>query len=131
MPQFMLILRDDPSQFEQLSPAEMQAVIERYGAWGRKLGERHTGGRKLADEAAAAVMRGAGSATVVTDGPFGETKEIISGFFTIEADDLAHAVKLCGDHPHLDGGTIEIRQVDELAGCAGETAEARSGEATR
>ncbi len=94
-------------------------------------GERHTGGRKLADEAAAAVMRGAGSATVVTDGPFGETKEIISGFFTIEADDLAHAVKLCGDHPHLDGGTIEIRQVDELAGCAGETAEARSGEATR
>ncbi len=131
MPQFLLALRDDPSQFAELSPAEMQAVIERYTAWGERLGARHVGGNKLADEAPAAVMRGGASGAVVTDGPYGETKEVLSGYFLIEADDLAHAVELCRDHPHLDGGSVEIRQIDTLSDCAAEPGAAPRAETAR
>lgn len=124
MSRFMLVLRDDPSRFADISPSEMQAIIERYQAWGKNLGDRHVGGNKLTDGTGAAVLRGAGPSTVVTDGPYGETKEVVSGFFLIEADSLAHAKELCRDHPGLDFGSIEIRQVDLLEDCAAEGAAA-------
>jgi len=118
MSKHLLILRDDPNEFQRLSPAEMQAAIQRYTSWAEGLGERHLGGQKLADGTGAATLRAGAGETVVTDGPFGESKEIVSGFFLIEADDLAHARELCRDHPHLEAGTIEVRQVAELADCA-------------
>jgi len=115
MPEYVLILRDDPSQFASLSPAQMQAVIERYQAWGQEIGDRNTGGNKLGDADTAAVISRNGDALVVTDGPFGETKEMIGGYFTIRADNLAHAVELCRNHPQLDDhGTVEIREIDTL-----------------
>jgi len=126
MSRFILVLRDDPTRFADISPAEMQAIIERYQTWGKNLGDRRLDSNKLTDGSGAAVMRGAGSSTVVTDGPYGETKEVVSGFFVIEADSLAHAQDLCRDHPGLDFGSIEIRQIDELEDCAEQSAGARA-----
>ena len=40
MSQFMLALHDDPSEFQKLSPEEIQRVIEEYGAWAARLGEQ-------------------------------------------------------------------------------------------
>lgn len=120
MPKFMLILRDDPRDFHDLTPAQMQAVLQRYTDWGNKLGERIEGGNKLTDSrdgASSAVLRSADD-TVITDGPFGETKEVVGGFYLIEADDLPHAIELTRGHPQLDNGSIEIRMVDEMVGSA-------------
>jgi hypothetical protein len=51
----------------------------------------------------------------VLDGPFSETKEIIGGYFAIQAEDYDEAVSLAGECPHLDyGGLIELREVDVL-----------------
>ena len=62
------------------------------------------------------VISGLGRKQKVTDGPFGETKEVIGGFYIINADDYDHAVELCKDQPNLElGGTVEIREVDALA----------------
>ena len=38
--QYLLILRENPAAFEHISPAEMQAIVERYVAWGHSLAER-------------------------------------------------------------------------------------------
>jgi len=47
-----------------------------------------------------------------TDGPYSETKEVLGGFYLIEAADYDEAVARTGDHPHLEhGGTIEIRKL--------------------
>ena len=47
-----------------------------------------------------------------TDGPYSETKEVLGGFYTIEAASYDEAVKLALEHPHLEyGGTIEVRQL--------------------
>jgi hypothetical protein len=49
----------------------------------------------------------------VTDGPYSESKEILGGFYIIEATDYAQALERSQDCPHLGyGGTIEVRQVD-------------------
>jgi hypothetical protein len=48
----------------------------------------------------------------VTDGPYAETKEVIAGFYVIEANDLDAATKVALDNPILrDGGGLEIRPV--------------------
>ena len=48
---------------------------------------------------------------VLTDGPFTETKEVIGGFYAIEAQDMDQAVKLASGIPIGPGDWIQIRQV--------------------
>lgn len=115
MPKFMLLLREDPARFAQLSPADMQSVIEEYRAWSQKLGAegRMLGGEKLADEGGRRmVARGGGLS--VTDGPYAEAKDVIGGFFTIEAADYAEAERLAADCPHLRFGEVELRRVEDI-----------------
>ena len=47
--------------------------------------------------------------TMVTDGPFAETKEAVGGFDIIEAASLEEAVEIAAGHPVAQIGTIEVR----------------------
>ncbi len=113
MPEFMLILHDDPAAFAKLSPAEMQAVVERYRAWSGKLGANGhlRGGQKLRDEGGKHLRR-RGREVLASDGPYAEAKDIVGGFFILAADGYAEASALCGDCPHLDYGWIELREIE-------------------
>ncbi len=112
MAQFMLLLHSEMEREGDLSPAEMQAIIQRYKDWSTTVAEagKLLGGDKLTDDPGK-VMRARSGA--VTDGPYSETKEIIGGYFMIEADDYDEACRVAESYPHLElGGTIEVRQVD-------------------
>ena len=114
MAKFMLLLHDNPSGFADVSPEQMQKVIEKYQAWGKRLREQGLihGSHKLKDEPGK-VMRSKDGQIRVTDGPYSESKEILGGFYIIEADDYAQAIERSRDCPHLSyGGTVEVRQVD-------------------
>jgi hypothetical protein len=114
MSRFLVLLRDDPSGFAGLSPAEMQAIIEKYIAWGARLqasGHLLMGG-KLVD-GAGRVMRGA--TPVISDGPFVETREIVGGAYLLQARDYDEATALLADSPHLAFGSIEVRQIDDVS----------------
>lgn len=50
----------------------------------------------------------------VTDGPFAETKEMLAGFYLLEAADLNEAIKLASGIPPAKYGTIEVRPVRAL-----------------
>ena len=54
--------------------------------------------------------------TVVTDGPFAETREQLGGFFLVEAKDLNEALAIAGRIPAARKGTVEVRPVVELSG---------------
>ena len=112
MPQYMLLLHDAGSFPEDMSPAEMQAVIQRYVAWRERAaaGGRQVSGYKLRD-GQGRVMRGKGTASV-TDGPYAEAREVIGGVFLLDAKDYDDAVALARDCPHLDFGSIEIREIE-------------------
>jgi hypothetical protein len=54
--------------------------------------------------------------SLVTDGPFAETREQLGGFFLIDAEDLDEAIAIATQIPGAKVGTVEIRPVIEVAG---------------
>jgi hypothetical protein len=109
MPQYMLLLHGEPSIWMKLSPEEMQKATEKYFAWTKKPFTKDS--KRLAPDAGR-VIRSVGGKPKATDGPYSETKEILGGYYTIEATSYDEAVKLALDHPQLEyGGTVEVRQV--------------------
>jgi len=111
----MLLLHGNPNALSGLSPEQLQTMFGRHKSWGEKLRAqgRIAGGSKLKD-GEGRVLRLNGSKPVVTDGPFTESKEVIGGYYLIEADDYEHAVETAKECPHVDIGPIEIRQVDKV-----------------
>ena len=109
MPQYMLFLYSDPSGWQKLSPEEMQKAIEKYMAWTKK--PFNVDSKRLGGDPGR-VIRSQGGRPKTTDGPYSETKEILGGFYLIEAANYDEAVQRTLDHPHLEyGGTVEVRQL--------------------
>lgn len=52
--------------------------------------------------------------TVITDGPFAETKEQLAGFYLIDADNLDDAIRVAAKIPPAREGAIEVRPVRQL-----------------
>ena len=108
MPQFVVMLRDSGSFPSDISAEEIQSIIQKYGEWIQSMGGQ---GQKLRDGEGRIVLREADRVTV-TDGPYTESKEILGGYFLVEADSYDDVVSRCQDSPHLEYGSIEIRQVE-------------------
>lgn len=63
----------------------------------------------------ATVVDGTGGQVVTTDGPFGESKEYIGGFWVVEAPDLDAALELAGRASTACGGPVEVRPFQDDA----------------
>jgi hypothetical protein len=111
MPRYYLFLREDPRVFAGMSPSDFQAIVERYSKWRKKNSRSVKGGEKLRD-GEGRVLRGRGDAMRVADGPFAEAKEVMGGFFVIEAKTYDAAVRIAKSCPHLEYGSLEIRAVE-------------------
>ncbi len=113
MAKFMVVARSQglpPGR----SPEEIQKTIQKYRDWSDRLRDM---GKSLAAEKLRAdgrvVRRGAGD-VLVTDGPYVESKEFVGGFWLIQAASYDEVLGLLRDHPHLERGSLEIRQIDEM-----------------
>jgi hypothetical protein len=113
MPNFVLLLRDAGRYDPNMSPDEMQAIVQRYVAWRAKVQQNGSTimGHKLRDKQGR-VLSAIGSGMKVTDGPYAEAQEVMGGLFVIEAASYDEVVELSKDCPHLDFGSIEIREVE-------------------
>jgi hypothetical protein len=116
MPKYMLLLHEHTGAFAAMSPEQMQQVIQKYVAWGNSL--RNAGllqdSHKLKEEPGR-VIRTDGGKVRVTDGPFSETKEVLGGYYTVEAFSYDKAVEIARGCPHVEyGGTIEVREIDTM-----------------
>jgi hypothetical protein len=69
----------------------------------------------LAEATTATVVDGRGETPVMTDGPYLETKEIIGGFWVIDAPDLDVALKLAAEGSQACRGVVEVRPFEGLA----------------
>lgn len=107
----VLINQDARSREWRSAPAEEQASIQ--AAWGRLVQTPGvTPGEYLEPPETATTVRIVDGQTLITDGPYVETKEALDGFCTIEADDLDAAIELAKQIPSLSaGGCVEIRPV--------------------
>lgn len=115
MAEYLVLLHEDPARTRDLSPTEMQALIQRYQAWigGLRAQGLVTVGKKLKDEGGRH-LRGEKGKMVVSDGPYTEGKDVISGLFVVTADTYEQAQALLAPGPHLEFGWIELRQVDVI-----------------
>lgn len=112
MNKYMLILFEAVDIYTEFSPEEMQNEIMAHGKWIEELGERYLVGDPL--EHPAKAVRG--SEKIVTDGPYIESKELVSGYYMIHAKDLEEATEIAKGCPILRyGGSIEVRQVMDLS----------------
>jgi len=66
-------------------------------------------GQELESPKASRVVRVRNGETVVTDGPFAETKELLGGYFLAECKDLDQAIELAEHVPIVSKGSVEIR----------------------
>ena len=109
MAQFLLLLYDNPTDWTKVSPDEMQKAIEKYMAWTKKPFTKDS--KRLAEDAGR-VIRMQNGKPRATDGPYSEAKEVLGGYYLIEADDYEEAVARSSDHPHLEyGGTLVVRKL--------------------
>ena len=76
-----------------------------------------TGWARLhADESATTVRTGDGSRTLLTDGPFIETKEFLAGLIVVEADNLDAALAIAQElQDTRSSGAIEVRPILEAS----------------
>ena len=95
-----------------MSAAEMQAHVKKWYVWSDALmAKGHSlQGQPLAD--GGRTIRGKGR--IVTDGPYAETKDLVTGAMIITAASLEEAVELARDCPVFElGGSVEVRPVIE------------------
>jgi len=108
MKKFMLILFESGDNYANMTPEEYQQEIEAHGKWIQELGEHYDSGEPL-ENGAKSVK---GSEKLVTDGPYIESKELVSGFYIINAASLEEATELSKGCPILRlGGSLEVRPV--------------------
>jgi hypothetical protein len=95
----------------QVEPAPGDASDDEGFPWVDDLRERGVWftGDQLAPPRRARTVRVRAGKTIVTDGPFAETKEAIGGFDLLECDSLDEAVEIAASHPLAQAGTIEVR----------------------
>ena len=108
--QYALLIYTKPGFYEGLSEEEMQAVTDGY--WAIRADPRVVGGARLRPAQLATTVRVHDEQTIVSDGPFADTKEVFGGFYLFEADDLDTAIELAARTPSARlGGSVEIRPV--------------------
>lgn len=112
MEKFMLIFHGGMSTLS--SPEQMQENMGKWMAWIDKLAknDQYVSGEPLLP--GGKLIKGSGGKSV-TDGPYTEGKEVVGGYFIINAKDINEAIALCNDYPDYEiGGSIQVRQVMKM-----------------
>ena len=108
--QYALLIYSKPGAAEALSADEQEANHQEYLDIRQLPGV--VGGAALYPVETATTVRVQDGQTLVTDGPFADTKEIFAGFYLVEADDLDQATEMAARIPAARiGGSVEIRPV--------------------
>ncbi len=110
MNKYLLLLHEPANLMQNLSPTEMEELIGSHIAWASQLAEE---GHLLAGEGLQYTgVTIKGKDCIVGNSTYLEAKEMIGGFYFIQAADLDSAVAIAKNCPcHHWGGTTEIRPI--------------------
>jgi hypothetical protein len=123
---YMLLFAESPERMAP-TPDELMREVDRHLEVSLELAaqSRFWGGRSLGPPSAAKTLRPGGGGTVVTDGPFAETREVVAGYVIVACDAKDEAVEiakaLCSEH-----GAVEVRPIWDIH----ERSRARSSDAS-
>ena len=110
MKNFMMIFIGADYADLGLSPEELQNRMGKWFAWGNKM--EQAGIRRGGEALTPQIRRIVGENRTVTDITSAEVKEIVGGYYTVEAKDFDAVQEIAQDFPDYDlGGTVEIREI--------------------
>ncbi|HKT44743.1 MAG TPA: YciI family protein [Gaiellaceae bacterium] len=100
------------NRFDELGDEEQRSIMGEYFAISEL--PQTVGGAQLQPAATATTVRVNDGETLMTDGPFAETKEVLGGFYLFEADDIDSALEVAARIPAARmGGAVEVRPLVE------------------
>jgi len=105
---FLIVDRKGARTGEPVTMAEMGRYAGELAQQGRI-----RGGAPLHPEAVGARIEVRDGRTIVTDGPFAESREVIAGSFIVEARDRAEAIEIAKRCPHARAGIVEVRALPD------------------
>ncbi|KAA8880023.1 transcription initiation protein [Nocardia colli] len=88
---------------------EFTEGVAKYAAFQEAAGAAIAGGAALFPSATAINVRRSGDQTLVSDGPYTEQAEVVTGFYVFDAQDLDEAIQLARGIPAAARGAIEVR----------------------
>lgn len=115
---YMLIMRATDEAKTAYEQADFREIIEKMGAYNEALAKAGVllAGEGLADSMTDNfVVDFAGPTPVATDGPYGETHELFSGFWMLQVGSKEEAVEWASRAPLGAGSKLEVRRVTELS----------------
>lgn len=107
--QYMLLIYMDPQDAPQPTDEMTQAWFD-YTTALHEAGV-HVAGDALHPADTASTVRVRGGDTLITDGPFAETKEWLAGYYVVDVPDLDAALAWAGRMPNITYGSVEVRPV--------------------
>lgn len=116
MKEFMVFIRNEGNPVMNLSPEQQQAHVQKVGAYIKRLMD--AGNIKAAQPLEMEGVLVAQKNGSFVDGPFNETKEVISGYYYLLAKNLEEAIDLAKEDPRFEDGDwrLEIRPIMKVDG---------------
>lgn len=110
---YLLLIYHDETSWDALSEAEQQRIYGEYRSFTEDIVKsgHFCAGEELQPTRTASTVRVRDGRTLLTDGPFAETREQLGGFYMIEAKDLDEATAIAARIPSAKDGSIEVRPV--------------------
>jgi hypothetical protein len=109
---YALLIYTNDHGWDGLSEEQKQAIYGEYAAISNVEGV--SGGAQLQPVGTATTVRVDDGKTLLTDGPFVDTKEYLGGYYLLEADNIDRAVEVAARIPAARmGGAIEVRPIVE------------------
>ena len=113
---YLCLIHLDENQLAAMPEPEMSALNARHLAFNDGLLDsgHFIEAEALQPPSAATCVRMRNGKVSLTDGPYAETKEMVAGFYLIEARDLNEAVQVASRIPAAPLGTVEVRPCRDL-----------------
>jgi hypothetical protein len=113
---YLCLIYLNEKQLAAMPESEMGALNARHLALNEELlkGGQFIEAEALSPAASTTCVRVRNGRTTVTDGPYAETKEMVAGFYLIEARDLNEAIQVASRLPSAPLGTVEVRPCRNL-----------------
>ena len=109
--EYLLLIYGSEADDKKRSATEFGQIYQEYMAFTEDLTKsgKNKGGNALEQTPTATTVRVRNAKTVVTDGPFAETKEQLGGYYLVEAKVLDEAISIAARIPGAKHGSIEVR----------------------
>lgn len=111
---YMLLIYADQTRYMPQTKEEIDAEMAAYFAFGEQFKDKILAGEALEPFNAATTVRLREGKTLVTDGPFAETKEQLGGYYIVNCANLDEAIEIAAHIPSATLGSIEVRPVMEF-----------------